>query len=345
MVFNLKTYPNLLELFSKLGVKRQESDMSFSVYNLDSQVQYSSNGIKGFFAQRKNFGSYTYLKFLYEITKFFRVGTKELGRVERSRASIKEFCHTQAVWSTPHEEIRDFPVALILPFFYNHGYLGVNTQFQWYTVQGGSDTYVKKIIADSDFDIHLNEAVIDTKEDNNQVLLKTEKNLYQFDYVILACHSYTSLDIFSSLAPYKAELLSKYKYNSNQAIVHTDEKVMPTLKDAWASWNQVVKTDQTGQIRASTHYWLNRLQKPNTNTNYFCSIDPWQEIDEEKIVKKIDYHHPLFTIENFALQKKLPELNKNARVLLAGAYFGYGFHEDGCKAGLGAAEQLLKNYK
>ena len=165
--------------------------------------------------------------------------------------------------------------------------------------------------------------------------LKTAKKAYEFDYVILACHSDESLDIAKGLPEKKRELLSKFRYNRNLAVLHTDESAMPSLKQAWSSWNHIIDGE-----KASTVYWLNKLQGPSTPMNYFVSINPFQNIRQEKIIRTMHYDHPLFTIENFELHKRLQELNENTRIFFAGAYFGHGFHEDGCRAGVEVVRRL-----
>jgi len=341
IVFNLQTYTNMLKMFDELGVQKQKSDMSFSVYNLQTGLQYSGYSV---FAQKKNLTSPQHWKFLMDIQKFFRIGRRDFKK--ENRESIREYCRqnglsdyfienfivplSSAIWSTP--DTRDFPIGLILPFFHNHGLLQATRHIQWFTVKGGSDTYTKKIA--QGLDIHLNEEVISAKQ-GKKVTLKTAKQEYEFDYAILACHSDQSIKIASGLPDDKKKLLSAFKYNKNLAVLHTDESIMPPIKKVWSSWNHMIDKG-----KSSTVYWLNRLQNPATDVNYFVSINPFQEIKKSKIIRQIQYDHPLFTLENFKLQKRLQELNENTRIYFAGAYFGYGFHEDGCKSGLEVVRRL-----
>ncbi len=357
IVFNLHTYSNLLKLFSELGVEKQKSSMSFAVYNQKTGLQYSGSNLINLFSQKKNLLSLKYWKFLLEINKFFKMALEDREVIKGSEETISQYCQrknlsnyfldnylapmSSAVWSTPHQSAYDLPISLIIPFFYNHGLLGVNRQFQWYTVKGGSNDYVKKIVDKGNLSINLNEAALEAVESEQGVRLTTEKGNYEFDYVILASHSDESLKIATELSSEKRQLLEKFSYSRNRAVLHTDTALMPTIRSAWASWNHVINKEN-GQ--SSTVYWMNELQKPNTNTNYFVSINPFQEIDKSKIVKDLIYYHPLFTVENFALQTRLQELNKNTKIFFAGAYFSYGFHEDGIKAGLKVVE-ILKNNK
>jgi uncharacterized protein len=341
IVFNLHTYPNMLKMFKELGIEKRKSEMSFSVYNHDTGLQFAGDNI---FAQKKNFLSVNYWKFLLNINKFFRIGLKDFKKGNND--SIKQYCKknglsdffienyivplSSAIWSTP--DTNNFPIGLILPFFHNHGLLRATRQIQWYTVKGGSDTYTRKIA--KGLNVHLKEQVISVKE-GKTVNLKTKKMDYKFDYVIMAAHSDESLKIVKGLSKEKSELLSKFEYNKNMAVLHTDESIMPPLKNVWSSWNHILENG-----KASTVYWLNRLQNPKLKKNYFVSINPFQKIKKEKIVKEIKYDHPLFTLENFKLQERLQELNENTKVFFAGAYFRYGFHEDGCMSGMQVVKRL-----
>jgi predicted NAD/FAD-binding protein len=355
MVFNLKTYENLVKLFAELGVEMQKTDMSFSVYNKKNGLQYSGSGLSGLFAQYRNIFSPRFWKFLFEINKFFKIALKDYDKLKGSMETIKEYCQrnalsdyfidnylapmSSAVWSVPHKSVYGFPISLLLPFFYNHGLLRASGQFQWYTVKGGSDTYTKKIIEKGHFDIHLNEGVVSATENASGAELVSKNKNYVFDYAILACHAPDSLEIFKNLPIEKKKLLEKFTYNNNKAVLHNDSRSMPTLKRAWSSWNQIV--NEAGE-KGATVYWMNQLQKPAAKLEYLVSINPFERIADDKIIKKMDYEHPNFTVENFALQNRLSELNINTKIFFAGAYFGYGFHEDGIKSGLSVVD-ILKN--
>jgi predicted NAD/FAD-binding protein len=358
IVFNLHTYPTLLKLFKDIGVEKQESDMSFAVYNKKINLQYSGGGIGGIFAQKKNIFSPKFWRLLIDINRFFKYALKEKDEVGNTKETIREYCKrhnlsdyfmdnylvpmASAVWSTPHEEIYDFPMDLIIPFFFNHGLLSATEHFQWYVVKGGSDTYTRRIVELTSPDVHLNEKVESTEEKDKYVHLVTNKGEYKFDKVILACHSDESINIAKNIPKKKRDMLKQFSYNSNIAVLHTDDNLMPPIKRTWSSWNHTLGEKKKGKTPVSTVYWLNRLQNPDTNKDYFLSINPFQEIDKKKIIKTIKYNHPLFTRENFALQKNLQELNKDTRIYFAGAYFRYGFHEDGAKSGMNVVDAILK---
>jgi predicted NAD/FAD-binding protein len=355
MVFNLETYGNMVTMFEELGVEMQKTDMSFSVYNKKSDLQYSGSSFMDLFSQRKNIFSLRFWKFLLEINKFFTVAMRDYQGISGSKETIRDYCKrynlsdyfienylapmSSAVWSVPHTSVYDFPISLLLPFFYNHGLLGARWQHQWYTVKWGSDSYIKKIVEKWNFDIHLKEGVTWVDQNENGVILKTDKSEYAFDLAILATHANDSLKIYENIAEDKKKLLEYFWYNSNKAILHNDTTHMPPIKRIWASWNQIVNAEWE---KGSTIYWMNKLQKPTANLEYLVSINPFDTIAEDKIIKKMDYEHPNFTVENFNLQKRLPELNIGTKIFFAWAYFGYWFHEDWVKSGLWVVN-ILKN--
>lgn len=354
IVFNKETYPNMLKLFAELGVEKQKSDMSFSVFNQQNNLQYAGSGLSSLFAQASNYYSIKHWKFLADILRFFKVANRDLDNIQGSEETIQDYSRrnnlsdyfidnylapmSAAVWSVPQRQVKNFPIALLLPFFKNHGLLGAGGQYQWYTVKGGSNTYINRIIDSGNFDLHLNEGVESAIEEGGGVRLGTQKSEYTFDYVLLASHADQSLKIAKSLVGSKKELLSKYNYNPNLAVLHSDESLMPPIKKIWSAWNQII--DKDGQ--STTVYWMNKLQHLKTDTNYFVSINPTIKIDEAKVVKRMNYDHPNFTTENFYLQGQLQSLNRDTKIFFAGAYFGYGFHEDGVKAGLEVVKNLKK---
>lgn len=358
IVFNLKTYPNLLRLFAELGVKKQKCEMTFSVWNQDTGYQYASTGLSGLFAQRKHLFSPRHWRFLLEIPKFYRLALADREKAGNSRETIAEYCRRQglsedllnnylaplsaAVWSTGQAktDAYDFPIDIIIPFFYNHGMLKLWPPVQWYSVVGGSDTYTRKIVANGDFDVRLNERVESVRESTDGVAVQTAQGEHYFDYVILASHADESLKIHQGMPTGQRELLAQFGYTPNQAVLHTDESVMPSNRRAWAAWNQSIKTGPDDRKVTSTVYWMNPLQHTDSQKNHFVSINSFMPIDPSKVIKTINYSHPHFTVENFARQPELHSLNKDTRILLAGAYFRWGFHEDGLWSGLAAAKQL-----
>lgn len=358
IVFNLKTYPNLVRLFAELGVRRQKCEMTFSVWNQDTGLQYASTGLSGLFAQRRNLFSSRHWKFLLEIPKFYRLAEADRGKMAGNHETIAEYCRRRglsedlldnylaplsaAVWSTGQGNVSayDFPIAIIIPFFHNHGMLRFWPPVQWYSVVGGSDDYDRRIVARGNFDIRLSEQVTTVAETERGVKVTTSRGQYDFDYAVLASHADESLKLAVELPPEKRRLLSLFGYTPNRAVLHTDSSVLPPDRRAWAAWNQSIETLPDGRKATSTTYWMNPLQHTASRRNYFVSINPYRPIDPAKVVKVIEYHHPRFTVENFALQDELKGINDGTRIMFAGAYFRYGFHEDGLMAGLEVVRRL-----
>ena len=360
IVFNNETYPHLLELFAQLGVEKQKSNMWFAVWNKSIDLQYCGSGLTHLFAQKKNIFSLQFWRFLFEIQRFFTLANQDHTKLKDSTISVQQYCEdawlsayfidnylvpmSAAVWSTSHENMYEFPIGLLLPFFYNHGLLWVGKQFQRYSVQGGSNTYTKKIIEQGNFAIHLEEPVVSLKQESKWVSLKTSKNEYLFDRVILASHADTSLHIAHQLPVEKKSMLASFQYTKNIAVLHTDASIMPPEKKVWAAWTQITERDESWNHKASTVYWMNILQQLPVKKDYFVSINPFYEIDETKIIKTIHYDHPLFTRESFAKQERLYEINKESNILFCGSYFGNGFHEDGLVSAL-AVVDILRSKK
>ncbi len=354
IVFNKETYVHMLEMFKDLGIEKRNSNMSFSVFNKNTNLQYAGTNFSTIFAQKNNIFSLKYWKFLLDIKKFFTIALADYHSIIGTDETIAAYCKrnglsdffiknylapmSAAVWSTSQKEAYNFPIALLLPFFYNHGLLQASGQYQWYTVKGGSNTYTKKILENKEINLHLNEEALLVTENSDGVYLKTEKGEYNFDYMVLASHADESLKIASSLPGEKKKMLSAFSYNPNLAVLHTDDSIMPKVKKVWSAWNQIIEKGR--EEISSTVYWVNKLQDIKSKTNYFISVNPTEKIKEEKIIKRIQYQHPNFTVHNFALQKHLQDLNKNTKIFFAGAYFGHGFHEDGVRAGLEAVRQL-----
>ncbi|KPJ85658.1 hypothetical protein AMJ57_02160 [Parcubacteria bacterium SG8_24] len=358
IVFNRNTYPNLVRLFKELGVRKQKCEMTFSVWNHDTGLQYSSTGPSGLFAQRKRLVSARYWRFLLEIPKFYRMALADRDKMSDNRETIAEYCRRKglsedllqnylaplsaAVWSTGqvNADAYDFPIAIIIPFFFNHGMLKLWPPVQWYSVVGGSDTYTRRIIETGDFDIRLHEPVVRVVESADGVTVETPKGSYDFDYAVLASHSDESLRLVPDLAPGKRELLGQFGYTPNTAILHTDSSVMPPNRKAWAAWNQGIKTLSDSRKVTSTTYWMNPLQHTDSRKDHFVSINPFTPVDPDKVIKEIQYSHPHFTVENFSRQPELHSLNEDTRIFFAGAYFRWGFHEDGLCSALKVVERL-----
>lgn len=357
MVFNYKTYPNLTEMFEEINAPVMKTDMSFSVQFLPKKLEYSGSSLNHLFAQRKNIFNISYLKMLMQINRFNLHSIEILDKPEYQDYSIgrffKEFGYSEdmlwqylvpmsaAVWSAPMEQILDFPAVTLVRFFKNHGFLGLNTQHQWYTLENGSQAYREKLIAPFRDRIIINSKIVSVSRlENGKVeVVNAIGEKFEFDKVIMASHADQTFEIVQDKTPLETELLSKFKYQPNKAVVHTDEEQMPKSKLAWSSWNYRVEK-QGDKLLPSTIYWMNCLQGVSKKTNYFVSINPTKTLNPKKIVKEIDYHHPLFDVPAMQAQQRLQELNQTGPVYYCGSYFKYGFHEDAYKSAVDLCMEL-----
>ncbi|MBI3502188.1 MAG: FAD-dependent oxidoreductase [Bacteroidetes bacterium] len=355
MVFNHVTYPLLTKLFSELKVPTKKTSMSFSVQHVPSGLEYCGSGLNGLFAQRKNIFSSRYIKMLKQISSFNSESIKILDNPKYDNYSlstyIKEEDYSQdmlwkylipmcsAVWSTPMDLMVNFPAQTLVRFFFNHGFLGLNTQHQWYTVENGSKTYRDIFIKPFKEKIEVNNPVVKVERENNKAKVISKNGEKIFDKVIFASHGDESLKMISNPTEEEKRLLSKFKYQKNIATLHTDESVMPKTKRAWSSWNYRIE-EKNNTLMPSTIYWMNSLQQVSEKKNYFVNINSEENIDKKKIIKTIEYTHPLFDLEAVKAQKELPKLNESGPLYFCGSYFRYGFHEDALLSSVNLCEQL-----
>ena len=346
MVFNEVTYPHLCRLFKELNVSWKKTNMSFSVRNDLLGLEWCGSSLNHLFAQRKNILSLRFWKLLLQINKFNKLAHQAWQTPEAENTSLGEWCKqnnlgddflqcylipmSSAVWSTPPEKMLTFPAATLMRFFYNHGFLGLNTQHQWITPVNGSRTYVHALLKKYSVKQYLGEAVVSVKRQTLGVKITTAKGDYEFDRVIFATHPDQALKLLEDTDETEKSLLGAFQYNQNLAIVHTDPSPMPKTQLAWSAWNYHNWTSQ-GQRRNSTHYWMNALQGISPNENFFVTINHPEQIDAQKIIKKIPVEHPLFSMEAVAAQGRMQSLNEKpqARIHFVGAWQRYGFHEDG----------------
>jgi len=359
MVFNFKTYPNLCKLFAELDAPVKQTDMSFSVQHLPSGLEYSGSSLNHLFAQRKNIFNPRYIKMLMQIGRFNKESVKILDNPKYANYSIgqyiKEFGYSDdmlwkylvpmssAVWSAPMEQMLDFPAVTLIRFFQNHGFLGLDTQHQWYTLENGSQSYRELLIKPFKDKIHINRKAVKVSRENGKVVIKASDGSTEiFDRVIIATHGDQALAIIDKPTWEEQRLLSPFKYQYNKAVLHTDENAMPQTKLAWSSWNYRIKM-QGGQLQPSTIYWMNSLQGVSDKRNYFVSINPHDDLDEKKILLEIDYEHPLFDVPAINAQAQLQTLNQDGPIYFCGSYFKYGFHEDAFASAVNLSSQLLGN--
>ena len=238
-----------------------------------------------------------------------------------------------AIWSMPFSKAKDMPLKLFLNFFINHGLFKLKDRPQWFTVVGRSKSYVSKILPEISGEYYKNYKVkkITRSENNVRINIGANDDFVDYDRVVLACHANESLALLAEPSEQEKNILSEFQYATNNAFLHTDERLMPKNKLAWSSWNSISKQDLTNTC---VTYWLNLLQNLNTDKNYFLTLNPIQSIEPEKVIKKVIFTHPYFNLKNTNLQKDLKLLQGKNRTWFCGSYFGYGFHEDGLKSAL-----------
>ncbi len=351
IVFNEATYPNLINFFKELKVPFEKSDMSFSVSIQGSNIEYGGRGLKAIFANRSNIFNINFLKMLKEIISFYKnapallknnIEGETLGSyLDKSNLS-KYFIEyhiipmVAAIWSMPFTKARDIPLKLFLNFFINHGLFKIKNRPQWYTVSNRSRTYVKKVLTKISGEVFKNYKVNKINRNEDNVKIKIGNEYLYYDQVILASHADENLRMLEETTEDEKRILSKFKYVSNTAILHTDERLMPKRKTAWSSWNSISKENQT-----CVTYWLNNLQNLNCNDNFFLTLNSIYEINKKNVIKKVNFTHPYFNLETLKLQKELNLIQGKKRTWYCGSYFGYGFHEDGLKSAI----NLIENFK
>lgn len=350
MVYNEVTYPLLTRLFRSLEVETKATSMSFSVQHRDHDVEFNGGSMNLLFGQRKNLLRPRFWKMLAQIDRFNRETVEELktpvhgdptlGAYVRARGYGNDFLQwylvpmAAAVWSSPPDRIENFPARTLMRFWYNHGFLGLDTQHPWRTVEGGSKRYVEKLTAPFRDRIRESSEVHEITPSNEVVLSDGHRD--RFDRIVLAAHGDQALRMVGQPTPLEKELLSPFHYQENEAVVHSDALVMPQTGRCWASWNYRID-----QRRHSTHYWMNSLQGVSKRQNYFVSINP-DSIAPDKVIRKMRYEHPLFDLDAIAAQERLAELDHAGDLsgrYFCGAWQRYGFHEDG----LWSAARLCKH--
>ena len=352
IVYNEVTYPNLTRLFATLGVRTEPSDMSFSL-SVDGRREYGAN-LKGVLARPSNLARPRFLRMLQDINRFRKEGLdlepldgETLGQfLERHRFSEgfrDDYLYpmTGAIWSTGHEEMSRYPARSILRFLANHGLIEIVGRPAWRTVAGGSRNYVKLLTAGFADRIQVRSPVTNIARSEDGVIVSTPRGHTPFDQVIIATHSDQALRLLGPGATgQERRLLSAIPYQENVAVLHSDTRLMPTRKWVWSSWNAMASSDLEDRPVASVTYWMNRLQNLDTNVPFFVSLNPLFEPRPSLVHASFSYAHPRFGVDSVRAQKEIASIQGMNRTWFAGAYLGYGFHEDGLQSGLNVAAGL-----
>lgn len=353
LVFNERTYPRLIALFAELGVATVKSDMSFSVQVAkafgDRPLEWSGSSLNTVFAQRANLGRPRFLRMLRDLLRFNRLATRsaQAGQEAGMLQPLGEFLREQrfsdefrdwyllpmigCIWSCPTDQMLRFPVATLIRFCHNHGLLQVTDRPQWWTVAGGARNYVARILEQVS-DKRLNTPVQRVSRDGAGVVVATDGGTERFDQVVLATHPDQALALLADPSVQERQVLGAIRYQRNHAVLHTDTSVLPQNRSAWAAWNyERAASESNAQV--CLHYWLNRLQPLPWRQPVVVSLNPAREIARNCIMGEYDYEHPVFDLAAIRAQTDVPLLQGQRRTWFCGAWMGYGFHEDGLKAG------------
>jgi predicted NAD/FAD-binding protein len=372
LVLNERTYPNLLALFKQLGVAVAKSEMSFSVKAPGAgrggrALEWSGCDLSTVFAQRGNLANPRFWRMLKDIVRFNRITTRLARQGEDLRPNsplmqpLGEFLREQrfseefrdwyflpmmgCIWSCPTDQMLAFPVATMVRFCHNHGLIQITNRPQWYTVAGGARQYVEKITANI-ADKRLNTPVQQVLRDEQGVRVVTQGQVERFDAIVFACHSDQTLAILGADAsPAERAVLGAIRYQPNRAVLHTDVSVLPQSRRAWAAWNyERAPSADREQAQVCLHYLLNRLQPLPVAQPVVVSLNPQTPIAADRVVGEYGYAHPVFDLAAIQAQQRLPGIQGQQHSWFAGAWAGYGFHEDGLKSGLQAARGLLQSH-
>jgi len=364
LVFNERTYPNLIKLFADLGVETVPSDMSFSVKVPGAKngkaLEWSGTDLNSVFAQRSNLVNPRFWRMLADVMRFNALCTRiaKDQREEELQQPLSDFLRTHrfsepfrdwyflpmlgCIWSCPTDQMLQFPVATMIRFCHNHGLIQVTNRPQWFSVLGGARHYVEKILAGV-HDKRLNTPVRLIERDDQGVRIVTDGRVERFDEVVIATHTDQALGLLREPSSDERSVLGAIRYQDNRAVLHTDASVLPANPKTWAAWNyERAASSEQESSRVCLHYLLNRLQRIPFAQPVVVSLNPLQAIDPASIVGEYDYAHPVFDLKAIDAQKRVPLLQGQRHTWYAGAWTGYGFHEDGLKSGLNVGRALLQ---
>jgi len=349
MVFNDRTYPNFMRLLERLGIESQPSDMSFSVHCPRTELEYQGSSLNGLFAQRRNLLRPRFYRMVRDILRFNRQapqlldvdGPEEITLAEYldQNAYSTEFAEhyllpmTAAIWSAPPQAMMTFPIKFLAQFLQNHGLLQVFDRPQWRTIPGGARRYLDALLNPLGAAVRINSRVTQVRRVSTGILVMVEGHPRQlFDAVVLATHAPQSLALLYQPSPLEQAVLGAFEYQTNEAYLHFDQKVLPQRSRAWASWNYRLSADASQP--ASLTYHLSRLQQVPSPLPILQTLNPTESPDPTKVLNKLTFQHPLFNSSTHKAQQQHQQLHQDEKIFYCGAYWRYGFHEDGVQSAL-----------
>ena len=348
IVYNERTYPNFIKLLNQLDVETIDTSMGFS-YKDQNDFEYSGNSLSTLFSKKSNMLNINFYFFIYNILRFNRISSIDISNID-STITLDEYLQSKklsddvihkyiipmgaAIWSTNPSTMKSMPAKFFIRFFMNHGLLDIKNRPQWKVIKNGSSEYVKKIyksLKQNNAKIKLDFNIKKVFRTEDKIKIKDDNNVHTFDKVVLACHSNQALKMIQDPTNDEKNILSNINYQENRATIHTDTSVLPNRKKAWSSWNYL-STNETENVVLT--YNMNILQNLKSNKVFCVTINDPGLIDKKKIIKEIKYEHPLFTPSCLKSQSKKDLINGKNNTYFAGAYWGYGFHEDGVNSAL-----------
>ncbi|HBE9180488.1 TPA: FAD-dependent oxidoreductase [Serratia fonticola] len=357
IVYNDRTYPRFMGLLSELGISGQKTQMSFSVHNPQSGLEYNGHTLTSLFAQRRNLVNPAFWGLLRDIMRFNRLAKEALAGDVNENATLETFLEQHgfsaffarhyilpmgaAIWSSSLKEMRRFPLPLFLRFFEHHGLLDVTQRPQWYVVPGGSREYVRAILTQlgDRLTLHLNAPVQQVTRHNGGVEIQLAQSSHTFDQVIFACHSSQALAMLADPTPAESEVLGDIGWQHNEMVLHSDPRWLPVRERAWASWNY--RLSERDQASACVTYNMNILQGLPEGSPLFCvTLNPETPVDERYVWKRFVYEHPMFNPQSWRAQSRRGEINGHQRSWFCGAYWYNGFHEDGVRSALDVVKRI-----
>ncbi len=345
IVFNKKTYPNLINFFKEIDIEIEKSNMSLSFMSKDIDLEYCGKGLKGIFSHKKNLLNFNFFKMFLEILKFYKKSSKlkefnediSLGEYLVNEKHSEYFINyhlipmVSAIWSMPPYDAKKMPIKFFMKFFQNHGLFNLRKRPQWYTVKNRSRQYVNKVIEKISGEHFKNYKIEKIKRISNfvRIFYGSENEYFDYDKVIIATHADEAKKMIEDKSEEEAKILGSFQYKKNLAIIHSDEIVMPQKRFNWSAWNTSISKKSS-----SVTYWLNLLQNFKINKNIFLTLNPFEKINTDKIIKKVEFTHPYYDHNTLKNQKNLHLIQNKKNILFCGSYFGNGFHEDGIKSTL-----------
>ncbi len=359
LVHNDRTYPNLIDFFNELKIETSPSEMSFSVMRKSDGITWAGSNLLTIFAQYRNLFSLRFHKFLMEVIRFNKFSKEYLseceGKLELTLEDLllekkysKDFKKWYllpmggCIWSCPKNQLLKFPAFTFLKFCLNHGLLQIYNRPKWKTVLNGCNTYVEKVLEEIDKKF-LNEPVRELNTQDGKIKLTTDQRTEKYDFCIICTHPPEAIKMLKDSDAQTKDLLYKFKFQENKAVLHLDESVLPDKKIAWSAWNYTSTKSDDGKDTVSVSYLINKLQPLPYKESIIVSLNPVTKIKDDKIIKTIIYQHPLFSTESIIAQEKMDNIQGSSGIYFSGAWMRYGFHEDGIFSTKKAIKKLLSD--